>query len=708
MNRNRLWVAALLFFSEFAHAASAGIDHCEQFFLNQNLEKTPHFETQSSQLAQVSEEELIQHLSHKIGDVVEFAYIRDLAHEMGVRVWLFGGTASSFLHYVKWDLVTSKGLMSLQKDRFDYDFTNIFRGTQDVDIVVDAGPSIASEFQRRIARRFPHFLGFKATQWEVRTLRHRMGMPGFFGFKEGLLDDSDFFWQNTDSHSVGMIEITGSIIEAGTHSDQDSSGAQNEPIIRDLRNWDQKKSVFLEDVIKNKITYFRSPRHFETWRAKAGENPEILSVLRILVKAFQYDLQFSQQDFDQLRQVADDFNPETVKNPTAIRRIQDTAKKLVIHAVDIERAMNVLDELGLREKLMTLGNPSHLDSFAWWLNREPLRSKPIGMSPAGRTARELGIDIVAHETSSLGAMESITRSHSGEPNVLISRSMRPDESASFGNGFYTSRGRVSVRGTGLTIRFRVDPNAREKADFVIHGNIVVFTNKKALTVIPESLTFGWDDILALGEVNQRLKVDHSDLGLLEKQRRRFTTARIMKDLDLLLYSELPEDFDKLVRILGALSNPKVSQLIAPDVRKKVIENFYLEIMSLRDSSSEADITRYVQMVGPLIKDLDELNLLKIAQFKDYLEGVIGSKSTSHELRKPVVFEMLLSVKDYQKYLHLKSVMNESEFDEVLTEIAKWHLDSNVRKRRFIEDFNDRWAESLDRGDGISPMIPYVD
>jgi len=711
--KNQLWVAALLFSSGFTQAAMVDFNSCQDLFLNQNLEKTSRFETDSNQLPQISEDDLVQHLVDKIDHVVEFAYIRDRAREMGLRVWLFGGTASSFIHYVKWDLVTSKGLMSLQKDRFDYDFTNIFRGTQDIDIVVDASPSIAHEFQRTIAQRFPHFLGFKATQWEVRTLRHRMGLPGFFGFKESLLDDSDFFWQNTDSHSVGMVEITGSVANSSTESSQGPSQAsrtvQGEPVIRDLRNWNGNKNVFLEDVLKNRITFFRSSRHFETWRAKAGENPEILSVLRILVKAFQYDLEFTQQDFDQLRLIADEFNPATVKNPTALRRIQETSKKLVIHAVDIERAINVLDELGLRKKLMTLGNPAHQDSFAWWLNREPLRSKPIGVGPfAGLTARELGIDIVAHETNSVGAMESITRSHSGEPNVLISRSMRADESASFGDGFYTTRGRVSVRGTGLTIRFRVNPNAREKADFFTFGSMVIFTNKKALTVIPESLSFGWDDVIALSEANQRLKVHYSDQGLLEKQRRRFTTARVMKDLDLLLFSELPKDFEKLVRILNALNNSNVSQLIAPDIRKKVIENFFIEIMKLPESSNEADIKRYIQLVGPLLKNLDELNLLKFETYAEYLRGLIESRSTSPELRKQAVFEMILSFKDYQKHLHLKSVMSRSEFYEILTEIAKWHLDSNVRKRRFIEDFDDRWVEAIERDEMMTPMIPYVD
>ena len=103
-----------------------------------------------------------------------------------------------------------------------------------------------------------------------------MGQRGGPGFKEALLDDTDFNDQNTDSNSVAMVEVTKS----------------TEPVVRDLRHWDNGKSIFLEDAIHNRISFMRSNRHFTTARATAGENPEILLVIRLLVKAFQYELEF--------------------------------------------------------------------------------------------------------------------------------------------------------------------------------------------------------------------------------------------------------------------------------------------------------------------------------------------------------------------------------------------------------------------------------
>ena len=67
-------------------------------------------------------------------------------------------------------------------------------------------------------------------------------------------------------------------------------------------------------------------------------------------------------------------------------------------------------------------------------------------------------------------------------------------------------------GPGLTIRFTVDPNAREWTDFTRVDDYVRFKNKKALKVIPESLNFGLNDLLKLAEQDADVSVDHSDLA----------------------------------------------------------------------------------------------------------------------------------------------------------------------------------------------------
>ena len=100
--------------------------------------------------------------------------------------------------------------------------------------------------------------------------------------------------------------------------------------------------------------------------------------------------------------------------------------------------------------------------------------------------RELGLTIVAHETNDFLAYESITRAHTGAPNVFISRSNATGEAAVHGNGFYTAVGKKGARGSGITIRFTVDPDAREGVDFFLtnggttgEGAYIVWLNRNA-------------------------------------------------------------------------------------------------------------------------------------------------------------------------------------------------------------------------------------
>jgi hypothetical protein len=638
----------------------------------------------------ISKQEISDHIAHQIGLVPEFQYMRETAHKMGLRVWLFGGTASSFLHYAKWDLAKNKGLMDLQKDRFDFDFTNIFRSTQDLDLVIDGTVDKAQEFERIMKEKFPHFLGSK-TKWETRTLRYRRGVPTKIGFKEALLNDKDFEKQNTDSHSLGLVEIT----------------LSQDPMIRDLRHWNEPKghSVFLEDALNNEITYFRSPEHFTTARAQAGENPEILSVLRLLVKAFQYELTFSEQSLIPMGEIIKTFNPSSVTNSVAQHKIEETAKKLIFHAVNLEYTINKLEELGLRQKLIQMGDPNEAHSFAWWINREPLRSKPVGLG-RGKTAKALGIDIVAHETSDFLAYESITRAHSGEPNVLISREDTVGESAVFGKGFYTQLGRLGARNTGLTIRFTVDPLAREGSDFIIHreaDTFIIFQNKKALKIIQESLNFTLDDFIHFAKTNKELLIDHSDGALLEKLKRRLNNTKIMAELDPLLKSSSETDLYRLTEILSSFQHHNALRFFSRDTMISIFKNIYDGMTPWwRHSSKESDILIYIKVVDSMLKILDSMGIPKTEEFLQHLK-YLSQGPWSSDLRKEAIFQFILNSEIpfilNKTLLSEKLEMNLSteEFNAILAEIKRWDQSSDVHKRNFFIQINTLWSQAIQDG-----------
>jgi hypothetical protein len=443
----------------------------------------------------------IQDLRHalvtRLQRVPEYRFIQKEADRMGVKVYLFGGTAAAYAHYVKWDLLREMGDLRFQPDRFDYDFTHIYRSNQDLDIVVDGSAEQIKDLQIRLQEVFPHFQGAKEA-WEVRSLREKVNG------KMALLDNPDFLHQNTDSNSVGLIAINES----------------NELLaVRDLREWDKSDSQFLKDIVSNQLHYYQSKLHPTTELARAGRNPEIFSVIRYLIKVVQFELDMNAEDLSQIQKVIEQFDPANLVGDTAYqtRWFENNSVKLIQNAVNIEYAWNLTEKFGLRKKLIALSNNAGtIGSMAWWLSREPLRSKAVGQG-RGRSAKDLKIDVVAHETTSFSAYESITRAHTGEANVLISRENVPGETALLGEGFYTRVGRIGAKGTGLTVRFHLDPSAIDGIDFRYYpeNDYVVVINKSALRVIPESLSLGPLEYFQMID-----SFDHNEKGVLEKLKRR--------------------------------------------------------------------------------------------------------------------------------------------------------------------------------------------
>jgi hypothetical protein len=449
----------------------------------------------------ITHQELSATVGQQVKIIPEFRFIKEEAEKLGVRVWLFGGTASSFLYYVKNDLRQKLGDRRLSPDRFDYDFTNIFRSTQDLDIVVDGDLSQIEILEQIIRRKYPQFLGEKNAKWELRSLRQNIGTAGKPGYKEALLQSFDFKNQHTDSNSVGMVELTDS----------------TEPVVRDLHQWNKKTPRFLTDIADDKITYLWSPKHQQTSRYQAGQNPEIFSVIRALTKSFQYEAEFDSDSWDKMKKVINEWNPEAKMNKQTMQRLQELGKKLFVHAVDVEKAWNETQRIGLREKLLEAFPNSHED-ISIWMSKEPLRSFPLGRG-SGRTAKELGISVVAHETGDLIAYESITRAHSGYPNVFISRKGGIGETAAFGDGFYVAVGDVGAKDTGINIKFRLDPDAREGTDFLFvpKKNYLVIKNKNSLKVIYES--FNLEPLQYFRMLYQGKLIDTRNIALVEKFKR---------------------------------------------------------------------------------------------------------------------------------------------------------------------------------------------
>lgn len=531
-----------------------------------SIEASPSYLENLSTI-QLGAQKLQNEIAARRARVSEFQFVRQEAQRRGLRVWLFGGTAAGFSHYVKWDVLRESGDSRFQPDRFDYDYTNIFRSTQDLDLVVDGSAQAAHEFELELKRRFPYFLGSKAADWEVRSLREPRKDHG------SLLGDYGFMNQHTDSNSTGMIELT--------------DPPTGESVVRDIRAWNSTgDSPFLKDLSEGTLTFYYSPRHRNTPRAKAGKNPPIFSVIRALTKAFQYNLRIKDDDLAILQKEIRRFHPKNdLAESYAIHWIEKNGTKLLQHAVDLEYAWNTLEKLGLRSKLISIRNdPRFMGSLSWWLSKEPLRRKPIGVG-TGRTAESLGLKTVAHETMSFLAYESITRSHTGAPNVFISRMNVPGESAAYGEGFYTSVGKRGARGSGITIRFTVDPRAREGTDFILsrpqlkdsdqelpEATYVIWKNKNAIRVIPESLNLSPLEYFLF--LAQGKDIQLEDQALLWKLKRRLDQSVISGKIP-------PEELEQIhLLVLENLQSESSSSLLFRE---------WLKLQAKRMQKSESEV-----------------------------------------------------------------------------------------------------------------------
>ena len=400
--------------------------------------------------------------------VPQFQWLAERAEHHGLKVWLFGGTASSFAHYVKDNMLLELGSDQYYKESFsEYggqrDYTDIFRPTQDIDLVVDGPSEKIDIFENEVLEKFPDMQGNKSL-WEVRPLRENRGE------KLALLNNPDFFNQHTDSHSVGLVSL---------HSEGQ--------VIKDLLDWDSPKPRFLHNVLEGKLHYYHSSKHRTTSRFKRGLNPEIFSVIRYFTKMFQFELEPNPKDLKKIKAVIKEFSPHSLSDSYVKNWLHKNVPKLFLHSKNVEYAQSMLQKVGLRKKLLQVGNKDIEGSPAWWANKSPLKSFFVGRGK-GKTAKELGIHTLAHDTSDFFTWSVITRSRKGEANVFVSRPDIVGETAVHGKGFYTLKN--SEQGawqTGYTIKFTLNPFAREGTDFKVIDNIVLILNKNAIRVIPESL-----------------------------------------------------------------------------------------------------------------------------------------------------------------------------------------------------------------------------
>ncbi|MBF0365610.1 MAG: hypothetical protein HQK50_08560 [Oligoflexia bacterium] len=433
--------------------------------------------------ARLNGDDLEKTVAMRMLRVTEFKDIQDKCEEMHVPCYLFGGTAAAYVDYVHRDLERELEHKDYNPYRFNYDLNSIFNSNQDYDIVMDGTLEQVKTLQAYLESKYPYMQG-EHTAWEVRPLRMQNGN------KAPLLgpnydDNSDFLKQHTDSYSQGMVAI--------------NSPGEGEQWVLDLKHW--KKSnprLFLNDVINHQIHYLENDKHTQSARYNdsATGNPQILSVIRYLIKVLQYGATIPDEDKEHLSKVIANFDPESIRSNNQYLKhwIEFNGKKIVTNSLDVERSFELLrgkywgipEEKNLRVKLSQLGLNDAVGGLKWWMKKEPLRStRPCGEGGDQKSvrAKDLGIKQINHVVKELDAFENIIRPYDQSINALISRDNTYGEAAVYGDGFYVSRGEKDYYGTGMMILMDLDENALQGMDFDIAKNdssILIIKNKNCI------------------------------------------------------------------------------------------------------------------------------------------------------------------------------------------------------------------------------------
>ncbi len=512
--------------------------------------------------------ELEQAIRDRRSQVEEFRFLQEYGSKYGFKIYAAGGTAVGYGSYVRQHLENEKLKRQGKspkyfESRFEYDYWDIYRSTQDADIVIDLGPNSTPEEHEKAAlaleavlrEKFGHLQGEKSV-WEVRFLRLDRGQWGEPSHKDALLG-WNFQNQHTDSYSTGLIELTKPL--------------PGESAIRDVKLWDGDKNPFLEDLAEESIRFYLEPSHPRTLRAAKGMNPEILSVIRFYTKAFQYGAKIRPLEEAKTLPLIRGFDPDQAPIESYIaKQIRNNSLKLYLHAVDVWRASQKLEQVGLKEKLIRYGkridapNAKAHERLSVWLAREPLPSLPLGSGkrltaadtyagyrPSFKTASELGITVVAHETEHFLAYESITRAASGYPNVFQSIDAQTGQAATYGDGWYTKIGYKGAKNTGFTVRSQVHPQAVEGIDFFLQSdlNFAIFRNRTPLTIIEKSLSISPLDYVRL--IFSPDGIDKTELGFLEKLSRKVESK--INRLDKTDLSQIREELHKNIKRMNSTS-----------------------------------------------------------------------------------------------------------------------------------------------------------
>lgn len=593
----------------------------------------------------------------------EFRFIKEWATKNGVSAYLFGGAATAFAVYSRWEKEFREGSQKFHKGKFDFKINSIFHFNQDVDILLNASVSQVLELQKELDSRFPYQKttgGKTISVWEVRALHYAIG------FKPAVIGNPDFENQNTDSNSSGLIELTA------------PQGGRSR--LQDLRKTHPGEGKFFRDLMEGRITYYNTQLHNKTSRATAA-NPITISALRFIIKLYEYDLATDKASLEAVEKILVESDFPAVHSVRGSRRwIEKNGAKLLDNAVDVEKAWLHLQKLDLIKRMSIFGPSTDTSTLAWLLTQTPVRTLSLNKTQSAAsndaTAADWGLKKAYLRITDFKDYERLRMGRADAPNLLSDKAR-----VKLSLDYKPKAGEVWVG-------FYINQAAVEGKDFeLIKDNGVRILNRKSLRLIPETLEIPRSNLIDL--IVQRADPDF--VAYLIRQNNLLST---LNEEEYTLVKQFVAEIDKSK---STTLKEKYSPLLLP------------LIIKYEHRESHSTPRKFIDYIGALIKD-ESLKKSQIALIvMNHVDDFFSLNPTfeeAQELKKmvrhgpPFVGYMNVLMKNY---VHTADdYMKILDFLEVPT--------PSYRKRMsyFVGDSFEKFLEFKPRNDQIKIALDLLE
>jgi len=430
---------------------------------------------------EISTEDLKKEMLLVTDQIPALQRLHELATQKGVEVYLIGGAVPALAHFSLRRLEQRRNKIYFSKS-LEPKIYNIVRLAQDIDFAIRASRGMSTEEAREITNQISDKINnehprFGAT-WQSLGINFTSVSEGGIK-KDSILSNSYFFKQHSDTYSRTLVDLN-----------PKRPLRVVDPL--SLHNSDpQEHSEFLLDITQKKISLMFSKDLLENPGFAKNSNPPFMNALRSLIKASQYGVKIEADDFEIIKSIINDFDPGADHDFEFLKRLKAQAPRIYSQAFDLNHADALLAQSGLRKVIEQLATRYEaFEPVFLFLDRKPLPFFPIHTSAGVRTAKDLNLSRVVHETTDALRLESITWRPDGRINALISEVAKAGQHADFGTGFYTKNAKEGLMRSGSSVDLDIDPNAREGIDFRLVNNAknVIILNAAAVKLNPKHLS----------------------------------------------------------------------------------------------------------------------------------------------------------------------------------------------------------------------------